>query len=196
LRLLREENSEWQSVVVRSRRYLNNIIEQDHRAIKRRCAPMLALKSFRTAAVTLAGVELAHRIRKGQFSFGRGSPRRFSSLKHLWALALAHHDLATDRNVVSVAKINHQCTRTHAYRFARKYKTLSLGTYPMITIAWARSRHEFARNLLANGVDPAALKATIGKQAFAAMLREWETARGELSSLPQSVAEAIRVLRA
>jgi hypothetical protein len=88
-----------------------------------------------------------------------------------------------------------RCWR-YAYRFARKYKTLSLGTYPMITIAWARSRHEFARNLLANGVDPAALKATIGKQAFAAMLREWEIARGELSSLPQSVAEAIRVLRA
>jgi hypothetical protein len=73
---------------------------------------MLALKSFRTAAVTLAGVELAHRIRKRQFSFGRGSPRRFSSLKHLWGLALAHHDLATDRNIASVAKINHHCTRT------------------------------------------------------------------------------------
>jgi len=52
----------------------------DHRAIKRRCAPtMLALKSFRTAVVTLAGVELAHRIRKRQFSFGRNGPRRFSS---------------------------------------------------------------------------------------------------------------------
>jgi DDE domain len=44
---------------------------------------------FRTAAVTLAGVELAHRIRKRQFSFGRAGPRRFSSLKHLWAHALA-----------------------------------------------------------------------------------------------------------
>ena len=46
LRSLRQENPEWRSVVVRSRRYLNNIVEQDHRAIKRRCAPMLALKSF------------------------------------------------------------------------------------------------------------------------------------------------------
>jgi hypothetical protein len=35
---------------------------------------MLELKSFRTAAVTLAGVELAHRIRKRQFSFGPGGP--------------------------------------------------------------------------------------------------------------------------
>jgi Arm DNA-binding domain len=84
----------------------------------------------------------------------------------------------------------------HAYRFAGKYKNLSLGTYPMTTIAWARSRHEFARNLLANRVYPVVLKASIGKQAFAAMMREWETAGGHLSSLPPSVAEAIRVLRA
>ena len=92
--------------------YLNNIVEQDHRAIKRRCAPLLALKSFRTAAVTLAGVELAHRIRKGQFSFGRGGPRRFSSLRHLWARALACHDPAADRRKVAVATLNRHCTRT------------------------------------------------------------------------------------
>lgn len=51
LRLLRQEHAEWRPVVIRSRRYLNNIVERDHRAVKRRCAPMLALKSFRTAAV-------------------------------------------------------------------------------------------------------------------------------------------------
>jgi hypothetical protein len=34
-----------------------------------------------------------------------------------------------------------------AYRFAQKYKTLALGTYPEITLERARSRHEFARNL-------------------------------------------------
>src|SRR5277367_339963 len=88
LRLLRQENPEWRSVVVRSNRYLNNIVEQDHRAIKRRCAPMLALKTFRTAAVTLAGVELAHRIRKGQFSLRSGAAPELSSFKHLWARAL------------------------------------------------------------------------------------------------------------
>jgi hypothetical protein len=100
LRLMRQENPEWRSVVVRSRRYLNNIVEQDHRAIKRRCAPMLALKSFRTAAVTLAGVELAHRIRKRQFSFGRTGPRGFCSLKHLWARALACQDTENDRRKI------------------------------------------------------------------------------------------------
>jgi transposase-like protein len=47
LRLLGEEDSRWQSVNVRARRYLNNIVEQDHRAIKQRCAPMLGLKSLR-----------------------------------------------------------------------------------------------------------------------------------------------------
>lgn len=89
LRLLRREDPRWQSVVVRSRRYLNNIVEQDHRAIKRRCAAMLGFKSFRTAAVALAGIELAHRIRKRQFSFGRGRQRRAWSLKQLWDRALA-----------------------------------------------------------------------------------------------------------
>ena len=51
-------------LVVRCSRYLNNIVEQDHRAIKQRCASMLGLKSFRTAAITFAGIELANRIRK------------------------------------------------------------------------------------------------------------------------------------
>jgi transposase-like protein len=45
--VLRQENPDWQSVEVRCRRYLNNIVEQDHRAIKRRCAPMLAMKASR-----------------------------------------------------------------------------------------------------------------------------------------------------
>jgi hypothetical protein len=41
-------------VQVRSSRFLNNLIEQDHRAIKRRCASMGGFKSFRTANFTLA----------------------------------------------------------------------------------------------------------------------------------------------
>jgi transposase-like protein len=43
---------------VRSRRYLDNIVEQDHRASKRRCASMLGFKSFRTTAITPAGIRL------------------------------------------------------------------------------------------------------------------------------------------
>ena len=72
-------------VEVRSNQYLKNLIEQDHRAIKRRCAAMVGgSKSFRSAAITLAGIELAHRIRKRQFSFGRGRYHNFGSLKQIW----------------------------------------------------------------------------------------------------------------
>ncbi|MFO1375821.1 MAG: IS6 family transposase [Steroidobacteraceae bacterium] len=56
LQLLGEEDVRWQSVVVRGNRYLNNVVEQDHRAVKQRCAPMLGFKSGARAAVTLAGL--------------------------------------------------------------------------------------------------------------------------------------------
>ena len=88
LRRLRREDRRWIYVLVRNCQYLNNIVEQDHRAIKRRCPPMLGFKSYRTAAVTLAGIELAHRIRKRQFKFGPGR-RSCWSLKKQWDGALA-----------------------------------------------------------------------------------------------------------
>ena len=54
-------------VIVRQVKYLNNIVEQDHRAVKRVTKPMLNFKSFRAAKCVLAGIELMHMIRKGQF---------------------------------------------------------------------------------------------------------------------------------
>jgi transposase-like protein len=45
------------AVEVRQIKYLNNIVEQDHRAVKRNTRPMLDLKSFRAAASVLAGIE-------------------------------------------------------------------------------------------------------------------------------------------
>jgi len=89
LRLLGDEDSRWRDVEIRARRYLNNVVEQDHRAIKQRCAPMLGLKSFRSAAITLAGIELAHRIRKQQYSVRSGANGRTRSLKDSWTAALA-----------------------------------------------------------------------------------------------------------
>ncbi|SDQ31717.1 IS6 family transposase [Pseudovibrio sp. Tun.PSC04-5.I4] len=47
-------------------KYLNNIVEQDHRFIKRITKPMMGFKAFRSAAATLDGIEVAHMIRKGQ----------------------------------------------------------------------------------------------------------------------------------
>ena len=90
LRLLAAEDLRWRGVEVRARRYLNNVVEQDHRAIKQRCAPMLGLKSFRSAATTLAGIELAHRIRKQQYSVQSAAANgRTRSLKESWTAALA-----------------------------------------------------------------------------------------------------------
>ena len=51
-------------------KYLNNIVEQDHRAIKCRTRPMLGFKDFRCARILLFGIELMHMIRKGQMKNG------------------------------------------------------------------------------------------------------------------------------
>jgi transposase-like protein len=56
---------------LRSSKYLNNLIEQDHRGIKSGTRPMLGFKNFSSSAMTLAGVELLHRIHKDQFSLSR-----------------------------------------------------------------------------------------------------------------------------
>jgi transposase-like protein len=55
-------------VRVRSCKYLNNVVEQDHRRIKQRIRPMLGFKRFETAAVTIRGIELAEKIKKQQFN--------------------------------------------------------------------------------------------------------------------------------
>jgi hypothetical protein len=55
---------------LRSSKYLNNLIEQDHR-VKRRIAVMLGFKGFKNVAITIAGIALLHRIRKGPFGLRR-----------------------------------------------------------------------------------------------------------------------------
>jgi putative transposase len=45
-------------------KYLNNIIEQDHRFIKKLTRHMKGFKSFKSASATLEGIEVAHMIRK------------------------------------------------------------------------------------------------------------------------------------
>jgi putative transposase len=58
------------AISIRKVRYLNNIVEQDHRAVKRVTRPMLGFKSFDTAQSTLTGIELVHMLRKGQLEDG------------------------------------------------------------------------------------------------------------------------------
>jgi transposase-like protein len=71
VRELPAQNPRWKDTRLRSSKYLNNMIEQDHRGVKSRINPMLGFKVFDRAAVTIAGVELLHRVRKGQFNLGR-----------------------------------------------------------------------------------------------------------------------------
>jgi transposase-like protein len=74
-RAVRETKAEGQmptDTKLRSSKYLNNLIkEQDHRGVKARIGPTLGSKRFRTAAVTIAGIELLRRIWKGQFNLRR-----------------------------------------------------------------------------------------------------------------------------
>ena len=72
-------------IVVRQVKYLNNIVEQDHRAIKRVTRPMLNFKSFRSASNVLAGIEFMHMIRKGQFAIDSAATMSFA--EQFYALA-------------------------------------------------------------------------------------------------------------
>ena len=54
------------TIEIRQTKYLNNLVEQDHRRIKRKTRPMLGFKSFRSAAATITGIELVHQLRKRQ----------------------------------------------------------------------------------------------------------------------------------
>jgi putative transposase len=58
---------------IRQSRYLNNRIEQDHRAVKRRVRPMLGFKSMASARAILGGIEMVHMMRKGQAKYAHGS---------------------------------------------------------------------------------------------------------------------------
>ena len=84
-----KENGELSNrVQVRSSKYLNNLIEQDHRRVKQRLRPMLGLKSFRTAAVVISGIELAEKIRKGQYKIGKLGGQT-ATMPTIWQAALA-----------------------------------------------------------------------------------------------------------
>jgi transposase-like protein len=73
---------------VRSSKYLNNLIEQDHRGVKLRIGPMLGFEWFTTATITIGGIELLRRIRKGQFDLGR-LRLKDRSTPAVWNAALA-----------------------------------------------------------------------------------------------------------
>src|SRR6267142_795719 len=63
-------------IIIRQVKYLNNIVEQDHRAVKRVTRPMLGFKSFDAAQDTLVGIELMHMIKKRQLRVEAGDEGR------------------------------------------------------------------------------------------------------------------------
>jgi transposase-like protein len=76
------------SVQVRSSKYLNNVVEQDHRRIKQRIRPMLGCKRFETAAVAIRGIELVEKIKKQQFNL-KPLTEQAVTAPEIWAAVLA-----------------------------------------------------------------------------------------------------------
>ncbi|WP_042891507.1 IS6 family transposase [Bacillus cereus] len=69
-------------IQLRQIKYLNNMVEQDHRFIKKRVRYMLGFQSFQTASTTIAGIEAMHMIKKGQTFQGEKSVRNQIQLIH------------------------------------------------------------------------------------------------------------------
>jgi putative transposase len=68
---IKSDNEEHGTAIeIRQINYLNNVVEQDHRGVKRVTRPMMGFKSFEAAQSTLTGIELMHMLRKGQLEEG------------------------------------------------------------------------------------------------------------------------------
>ena len=82
-----EFNFLWANPVkIRSSKYLNNIVEQDHRRVKFRTSAMLGFHSFQNASIVISGIELMQKLKKGQY----GVPFRFGlNSGDIWRSVLA-----------------------------------------------------------------------------------------------------------
>jgi transposase-like protein len=78
-----------QRTMVRTSKYLNNLIGQDHRRVKQRVYPMIGFKKFVNAAITISGIELAQKLRKGQFDVSGVATDDGARVAHLWKIALS-----------------------------------------------------------------------------------------------------------
>lgn len=85
LKAANQELTEDKQIEVRQVKYLNNIVEQDHRFIKKRTKPMLGFKSFRSAKITITGIENIRIIQKGQIIDSNYNLSTFENFKMLMA---------------------------------------------------------------------------------------------------------------
>jgi len=74
------------AIELRQFKYLNNLIEQDHRAIKRIVRPMLGFKDFDCARRLIAGIETMHMLKKGQLDGRQG--QALSAADQFYSLAI------------------------------------------------------------------------------------------------------------
>jgi hypothetical protein len=153
---LKEKSELPKRVRVRTSKYLNNAIEQDHRRVKQRLRSMLGLKSFRTAAVVIGGLELAEKIKKGHLnsvSSAAAGQRCQRSGKLPWLhnrdnSSIAGQDrpnLATSRNctrAIAGPSVNVQSTKgcPRPARFQRRFlcgaDLCILQPHEALTVPW------------------------------------------------------------
>jgi putative transposase len=80
-----EKLSDKQQIIIQQNKYLNNLIEQDHRFIKKRTKPMLGFKNFQSAKITISGIENIRMIQKGQIEEADSHIYAFENFKTLMA---------------------------------------------------------------------------------------------------------------
>src|SRR5437899_2999363 len=87
VRELKSAGSMPRRVRIRPNKYLNNVVQQDHRRVKQRILPMLGFQRFDTATITIRGIELAEKIKKAQFKVGKLAMRS-ATTPAIWAVVL------------------------------------------------------------------------------------------------------------
>jgi DDE superfamily endonuclease len=123
-----------QTLVLASK-YLNNLIERDHRMAPQRCYPMLGFKIFRNAEVTLSGIELANKIKKGQFDTSEITGPRGMILQ-VWEAA---HAAWGEVEIGSVCLPSKNCARTgHWDKVDRHLRSAESATATFDEL-WSRS---------------------------------------------------------
>ncbi len=71
----------------RNSKYMNNIIEQDHQRIKRKTTTILGFKSFDTASITIAGIEMFQMIKKNKIETIKNVLQKVKFVEHLFVIA-------------------------------------------------------------------------------------------------------------
>lgn len=77
-----------EGIQMRQVKYLNNIVEQDHRFIKKRVRSMLGFKTYETATSIVCGIEAMHLMKKGQVHQGvKSAQNRKEFIDKLFGIA-------------------------------------------------------------------------------------------------------------